>query len=81
MGHLSDTNAPLYKDHLSTETTVGMGHLSDIDAPTFRDHLSVETINTQPMVRHVSLQTSSISVKYNRIHSKLPKTMNILEKL
>ena len=22
MGHLSDTNAPLYKDHLSTKTTI-----------------------------------------------------------
>jgi hypothetical protein len=48
MGHLSDINTPLFKDHLSTETTVGwfMGHLSDINTPLFKDHLSTETTIT-----------------------------------
>ena len=38
--HLSGTNTPLYKDHLSTETTVGwsMDHLSGTNTPLYKDH-------------------------------------------
>jgi sphingomyelin phosphodiesterase len=45
MDHLSDTDTPLYKDHLSTVATVGwsVDHLSDTDTPLYKDHLSIET--------------------------------------
>ena len=48
MDHLSDANVPLYKDHLSIETTVdwSMGHSSDANAPLYKDHLSIETTIT-----------------------------------
>ena len=48
MGHLSDTGAPLYKDHLSTEATIGWttGHLSDSAIPLYEDYLSTEATIT-----------------------------------
>ena len=35
----------IYKDHLSTETSVSysMGHLSDTNEPLYKDHLSEKT--------------------------------------
>ena len=67
MGHLSDTTAPLYKDHLSIEATVdcSMGHLSDTTAPLYKDHLSIVTtvdcsMSASVILLHLCIRTTCL---------------------
>ena len=84
---LSDTNAPLYKDHLSIVTTVGcsMGHLSVTNTPLYKDHLSIVTTvgcsmghlsdtNTPLYKDHLSIETTITTMGVDVVHSETATT-------